>query len=80
MPMDDRDLAFDLLLALADYTLENGLPRTSLRIEAALDAFLEETGRASKEINRASMPRRKPRPRRTAQHGLPGARRATGRI
>ncbi len=60
---DERDLAFDLLLELADFTLEQGLPKTSMRIEAALDAFLQETGRGRP----APRPAR-PRPRR------PGAR------
>ncbi len=64
--MDDRDLAFDLLLELADFTLERRLPKTSMRIEAALDAFLEETGRARRENGHLSGPTRKGRPRRSA--------------
>ncbi len=59
---DERDLAFDLLLELADFTLEHGLPKTSMRIEAALDAFLQETGR-TQEARSAPRPA-KPRPRR----------------
>lgn len=64
--MDDRDLAFDLLLELADFTLERGLPRTSMRIEAALDAFLAETGRAAHGVNPPASRAAGPRPRRRA--------------
>ena len=47
--MDDkRDVAFDILLNLVDFTFNRNLPLTSLKIEAALDTFLEETGRATK--------------------------------
>lgn len=42
---DRRDVAFDLLVTLAEFTFNRNLPKTSLKIEAALDAFLEETGR-----------------------------------
>lgn len=63
--MDDRDLAFDLLLELADFTFERHLPKTSARIEAALDAFLEETGRSAREAGQQSAPPRKSRLRRS---------------
>ncbi|MEM6824699.1 MAG: hypothetical protein AAGB18_09110 [Pseudomonadota bacterium] len=68
--MHDRDVAFDLLLELADFTLDQDLPKTSMRIEAALDAFLEETGRAARGAG-ASAPPRKARPRRTSPRVLP---------
>ena len=55
---NDRDLAFDLLIELADFTFDRNLPKTSLRIEAALDAFLEETGRKrDPRAHRATGPR-----------------------
>lgn len=44
---DRRDVAFDILANLVEFTFKRNLPRTSLKIEAALDTFLEETGRAS---------------------------------
>ena len=44
-----RDLAFDILANLVEFTFNRNLPRTSLKIEAALDTFLEETGRAAGE-------------------------------
>ena len=68
--MENRDIAFDLLLELADFTLDQDLPKTSMRIEAAMDAFLEETGRAQRAANGAG-PLRKSRPRRPAQRVLP---------
>jgi len=56
---DNRDLAFDLLIELAEFTFDRNLPKTSLRIEAALDAFLEETGRKKlSPTHRATGPRR----------------------
>ncbi len=37
---------FDLMMALSDTALDNGLPATARRLEDALDAFLAETGQA----------------------------------
>lgn len=48
MAFDNKqDVAFDILANLVEFTFNRNLPRTSLKIEAALDTFLEETGRAT---------------------------------
>jgi hypothetical protein len=53
-PQENRDVAFDLLLTLAEFTFKQNLPKTSLRIEAALDEFLRETEREEQRPARVS--------------------------
>lgn len=42
--MTKRDRVFDLMVELADFAHEDGLPRVSRKLEEALDVFLTETG------------------------------------